>query len=518
MYRHDPIVSSSPPRATSHSDDERQDPYATQPTQMLGERSPFFAAPSDTTQPTLILTPPANRIQPASSQLQVPRSSPAAQRYSSPTMSPSQSQRGYGYSNPMAPPGTSFFPPQPVRRTVVDLTSDDPPVDRDPDEDESELRSNIPLSKIERTSSTSRIEETPQKRPWDLSKYKHGSFNDQSRKRPSDGYGSSTPPKKQKLPLQRQRQGGPSRAMPVDLTEDGEMTLEDISDTRMRRNVERLTTIYLSRSIKQLYDALVRKKGNFEDASAYLADQGSDDELLPSPNFGVAHTKSNLAPKKTAQRTLQQPVKSLHAKYSKLGATRDSSATVESNEDEPPKPRRRLKQGRKRTPSPEPTPPPQPRPQQQPKTKKQQAPVVISSDAEDIDEGVPEMLDDDSDASGAEPEDTFDSEALVDFFNTCTVEAMVDVSSMPKEEISEVLKQRPFASLDDVRKVHVDLTPAEKGKKKARIRFATCGLYQRHVERILHHRLSGPEVWSSRQAYGGRYGSLGHQHLRCIYR
>jgi SWI/SNF-related matrix-associated actin-dependent regulator 1 of chromatin subfamily A len=365
-----------------------------------------------------------------------------------------------------------------VRRPVVDLTSDDPPVDRDPDEDESDLRSNIPLSKIEISSGTSRVEETPQKRPWDLSQYKHGSFNDQSRKRPSDGYGSSTPPKKQKqkLPLQRQRQGGPSRAMPVvDLTEEGEMTLEDIPDARMKRNAARLKIVYVNRSVKQLYDALVKKNGNFEDASAYLVEQESEDELLRSPDLGAARTKSNPAPKKTAQRTLQQPVKSLHAKYSKLGATRDSSATVESNEDEPPKPRRRLKQGRKRTPSPEPTPPPQPRPQQQPKTKKQKAPVVISSGAEDINEGVPEQFDDGSDASGAEPEDTFDAEALVDFFNTCTVEEMVDVSSMPKEEISEVFKQRPFASVDAVRKIHVDLTPVEKGKKKARKPRITFG-------------------------------------------
>lgn len=43
----------------------------------------------------------------------------------------------------MAPPGTGFFPPQAVRKPVVDLTSDDPPVERDPDEDESEYRSNI---------------------------------------------------------------------------------------------------------------------------------------------------------------------------------------------------------------------------------------------------------------------------------------------------------------------------------------------------------------------------------------
>jgi SWI/SNF-related matrix-associated actin-dependent regulator 1 of chromatin subfamily A len=375
----------------------------------------------------------------------------------------------------MAPPGTSFYPPQPVRRPVIDLVSDDPPVDRDPDEDESEYRSNIPLSKIEMMSGTSRIEETPQKPSWDLSKYKHGSFNGESRKRPSEGFGSSTPPKKQKLPLQRQRQGGPSRAMPVDLTEDGEMTLEDILDPRTKANVNRLSAIYVNRSIQHLHDALVKKKGHFEDTLAYLAEHESEDELLRSPQFGVARTNSNLAPKKTAQRTLSQPVQSLQDKYSKLGASRDSPATIASDEDEAPKPRRRLKQGRKRTPSPEATPPrPRPQPQKQ-KQSKNQAPIVVSSDAEDIDEGIATFADDDSDASGPERENKFDEGALVEFFNTCTVEAMVDLSSMPKEEISEIFKQRPYASLDAIRKIHVDLAPVEKGKKKARKPRITFG-------------------------------------------
>jgi SWI/SNF-related matrix-associated actin-dependent regulator 1 of chromatin subfamily A len=77
-------------------------------------------------------------------------------------------------------------------------------------------------------------------------------------------------------------------------------------------------------------------------------------------------------------------------------------------------------------------------------------------------------------------ENNFDESALLNFFNTCTVEAMVDLSSHKEDDIKEIFKQRPFASLDAVRKVHVDLTPVEKGKKKARKPRITTG--QRLVE------------------------------------
>ncbi|EOA86343.1 DNA-dependent ATPase fun30 [Exserohilum turcicum] len=477
MYRHDPIVSSSPPPAephsTPHSDDEQQDPYVTQPTQILGERSPFFAAPSDATQPTQILTPRANRVQTAaSSQLQVLRSSPTIQRYSSPVMSPTRSptrsQRPYGgYSNPMAPPGTSFFPPQAVRKPVVDLTSDDPPVERDPDEDESEYRSNIPLSKIEMASVASRIEETPQKPSWDLSGFKYN--GDQSRKRPSEEPGSSSPPKRQK-PLPRQ--GAPSRALPVDLTRDSDTTLEDITDFAIQRSVKRLQVIYPHRSVKQLHDALVKKKGNFEDACSYLADQESEDELLRSPQFGVAQSKSKPVVKKTAQRGLKQPVQSLQNKYSKLGATQTSPVVIDSPEKEAPKRKGRLISGKDRKPKMEFSPSPESSPQR-PQRAKKQAPIVVSSDE---DEGIDAdlVVDDDSEASEVS-EKNFSDDALLNFFNTCTVEAMVDLSGHKEEDIKEVFKKRPFASLDAVRNIHVDLTPPEKGKKKARKPRITTG-------------------------------------------
>lgn len=375
-------------------------------------------------------------------------------------MSQSQSQRPSGYyGNPMAPPGTSFFPPVAVRKPVYDLTSDDPPVERDPDEDVSEFRSNIPLSKVELGSRSSRVEETPTKPTWDLSSYSYQ--NNNSRKRESDEHGSSTPPKKQKFV---HRQGGPSRAMPVDLKNEDDMTLQDIPDFVFKRKTERLQAIFPNRTVKQLYEALIKKKGHFDDACGYLGDQGSEDELLRSPQLGLARTNINPVAKKSAQRVLNTKVMSLQEKYSKMAPSQNAVASPEA---EQPKKRRLIRGRRKPSPSsPEATPP---RPQ--PHAKKEE-PVVISDDE---DEGIVAVSDDDSDAGGSPVARKFESNSLLGFFNSCAVAEMVDLSGHKEDEIRELLDQRPFASLDAVKKIHVDLQQKEKGKKKPRKPRITFG-------------------------------------------
>jgi SWI/SNF-related matrix-associated actin-dependent regulator 1 of chromatin subfamily A len=491
MYRDDPIVSSSPPRAPSPSEDDLPDTYATQPTQLLETRSPFFAVPTPT-QPTLPLTPRANRqYQPPASQLQVPRSSPGAERFSSPVMSQShsQSQRPFGF-NAMAPPGTTFFPPQAVRKPVVDLTSDDPPVEPDPFEEESGYRSSVPLSKVELSSRTSRVEETPQKPSWDLSDFSYnGNSNtttttNNQRKRPSAGLAAGASPKRQKI---APRQGGPSRAMPVDLTQDddGEMTLEDIADPDLKRKTIRLQIIFPNRRVQQLFDALTTKKAHFDDACNLLTEEESEDELLKSPQFGVARSNTDTAAKKsTAQRTLKAPVKNILDKYTKPSASQTIPTAIASPQDEQPKPKRRLIRGR-RNPSPslpEATPP-------RPPPQLQKRPNVVDSDDEDVDEGIVEISDDDDSVAQGSVEHAFAENTLVDFFNECSVEAMVDLSGHKEDDIRELLDQRPFASLAAIRKLHVDLQQTqEKSKKKPRKPRITFGA--RLVE-------SAEEMWDA---------------------
>lgn len=101
--------------------------------------------------------------------------------------------------------------------------------------------------------------------------------------------------------------------------------------------------------------------------------------------------------------------------------------------------------------------------------------MVVSDD----DAGIVAISDDDSDAGANSDRDhTFSESSLVDFFNTCSVEAMVDLSGHKEEDVSKLLEDRPFRSLDAIRQVHVDAKAAqeqEKGKKKARKPRITFG-------------------------------------------
>lgn len=487
MYPDDPIMSSSPPPAAHRSRSSspgKQGPYVTQPTQPLPTRSQYFTA--DVTQPTQLLTPTANRTLPielgTSPQLQVPRSSPGLDRLSSPaaqSQTQTQPRRPLAF-NPMAPPGTGFFPPQAVRKPVFDLTSDDAPVERDPDEDESSFRSNIPLSKVEMGSRASKVEETPPKPSWDLSGYAYKVVQQASRKRGvDDSTRSQSPPHKKAKPVQRQ--AGPSRAVPVhvDLTGDDDLQTKDIVDFDLRRKTIRLQSVFSTRPVSALYKALVEKKGNFEDASAYLAEQDSEDELMKSPQIGVAKRSTSMAePKKTAQRGLKAPVKSLMDKYSKQAAsynTPSATASPATTDAEQPKKRRLIRGRRKPDADSDEEPLTPPRPQTKDSKPQSIAHVVVSDD----DAGIVAISDDDSDAGANSDRDhTFSESSLVDFFNTCSVEAMVDLSGHKEEDVSKLLEDRPFRSLDAIRQVHVDAKAAqeqEKGKKKARKPRITFG-------------------------------------------
>ncbi|KAF1948806.1 hypothetical protein CC80DRAFT_497964 [Byssothecium circinans] len=468
MYRHDPILSSSPPRARagSESEDELANPntFLTQPTQPMPiERSPFFAAPTGT-QPTLMLTPQANRMQPYSmrqqpSQVQVARSSPAVGRSASPPASMSQAQPQRRFINPMAPPGTySQVPPAVTRRPPVDLTSDDPPVEPDSEEEDWQRGSNIAPSKVETQSRASRVEETPQKPSLDLSGFAYNAAY--PRKRPGDSFSARrSPPAKKHKGIARQT--GPSRAMPVDLTQSDDEKelpinrLEDILDLDMRRKAQRLEMVFPNKTVAQRYNALLKKRGHFDDASSFLADQSDDEPFGPSPE--PEPEPQPAASKKTAQRGLNQRLTSLADRYTK---TSQAPAPAPAPVEPPGKPKRkgRLVRGRpNRTPSPEPTPKPQ----------SKSKPALPD---EDEDEAI--LLDSDTGSeAGDSVEEVFDDGSLFKFFNSCTIEEMVDLSGQKEEEIRAIFEQRPFKSLAAIEKIHIDLRQKETGKKARKPRY-----------------------------------------------
>ncbi|CAI6332177.1 unnamed protein product [Periconia digitata] len=439
MYDRDPIVTSSPPppRATMLDDDSDVEiiggEFVTQPTQQVspGARSHFFAG----TQPTMLLTPQTSRVSHPPSQVQVARSSPTIDR-TPPPKSQAQTQIQRPFFNPMAPPGTySHLPPAVPRRAPIDLTSDDPPVDPDSEEEEGFRGSNIPPSKLETQShshTSPRVEETPQKPTFDLSGFSYNAAF--VRKRPLE----RSPP-----PAKRVKQTAPSRAMPVDLTlSDSEpdiTCLNDIKDKIMREKVWRLSVVHSRKSVKQIYDALVKKRGNANDAGEYLMDS-SDDELA----------KAAAAPKKTQQRVLQQRLSSLADRYSNKQAP--ASPTVDPSPEKPKKRGRLIRGRRNRTPSP---------------TSSPEKPKAVSHAIEDDQEEEAILSDSDSgsDAGSAEVEDTFDASNLIKFFNTCTVKEMADLSGHKEEDIALIFEHRPYNSLAAIEGIHVDHRKPAVGKK-----------------------------------------------------
>ncbi|KAF2467560.1 uncharacterized protein BDR25DRAFT_374887 [Lindgomyces ingoldianus] len=436
MYRRDPIVSSSPmgsqaPRPSNSftdSDDELADDFLTQPTLPLNPiRSSLFPPPTFVTQPTQVLptTPKSNRVD-RESQIQVARSSPAVH-------SPVISQRQLPYANPMAPPGTYLRRPPPAHRPIaIDLTCDDPPVEADPEEEDT-VRSNI---------KPSRIEETPQKRPLNLSSFQYNP--NLVRKRPADNNAGTLP--LSKWPRSVPRQIGPARALPVE--PDIDMELDDIPDFDMKRKVQRLMAVVPGKPVRVLYEALVAKRGNWDDAAELVTRDhnalpvpSSEDELLSSPK--------SQQPVKTAKRELNAPTKSIHEKFSTICQAQPGPAP-----ENLPRRKGRLVRGRRnRSPtlSVSPQVPLRPMPRKVELEDEDEA-IAISSDSD------AEVSDD------AEVED----DSLLDFFNTCSVEAMVDLSNQKEDDVRSILARRPFTSLTAVEKIYVDSQLSSGNGKKAK--------------------------------------------------
>ncbi|KAF2739316.1 hypothetical protein EJ04DRAFT_549401 [Polyplosphaeria fusca] len=443
MLRRDPISSSPAPEDNSTRLDFGTDDiargfttqptmpvnraYITQPTLPIpGIRSPYVAVPTTAlgpTQPTQLLsTPKPQRIQ-------VPRSSPPSGRYLSPD-APSQSMHfsqtpQRTMMHPMIPPGCQGIYPRPAPRPVaIDLTSDDGPVEADSQEEDT-TRSNIKPSPFENSSRATRVAETPQKRAFDMSRFTH----DPSRKRPA----KSSPPAP---PRNKIRQVGPSRAVPV----SEQMAIEDIQNVMVQTNVKRLLFLAPKRSVQDVYNILKSKGFNYTDAADFITDslESSDDELAPTPQV-VQQTK------KTAEATLAKQRRSITDKFSTL---KRASADDVVHPPESPQPRRRgrLVRGR-RNPSPEAAPSPQ-----KSVADKDEA-IMITSDSEvenqDSEEDVP--MDD----------------GFLEYFNTCTVEAMADLSGLKDEDIRKVFDERPFKSTAEIEKIRIDV-PGQVKHPKAR--------------------------------------------------
>ena len=424
------------------------------------------------TQPTQIIrrSPPAAMISsPSKATVQVEASSPI------PTPAPMRKPSGILASAMMAPAGTVLrrpvAPPQPLPKLqTITIESDDegPTYKGDSSDDE---QHGLPRSDIKTTTFQRKQADTVPESPArgnNLFKniINNSSYGGQANgvKRSADAmataYGNSSS-------FKRPRQTGPSRALPAAQPEPEEdMEVDDISDINMRRKTRRLNSIVTQATVRQCYEALVLKRGDFNDASDYLLDlsereakqtnkhvdlTGSDDELMPTPAMQKKYAP--IAPRPAPVAAKQQarvPQKTIAEKWSSNQHVRQPQAKKLDVFDTPsPKKSRTLIRGRKNRSSPVP---------QEEEPSVHIGRQVVLSDSSEEDSGI-----------HSAPEDRSNNfnDRLLKFFNECTVADLVDTAVIKPNHAEHIVSKRPFKSVAAVSKIEApDLKPT-KNKRKA---------------------------------------------------
>ena len=403
-------------------------------------------------------------------------------------------------ANAMAPLGTAFRPPiaiarPPAELPVIDLSDDEGPTYQGGSSDEDSQRSrrvNIkPSTFIQRaqksiggSGSAKRVQDPPSNgvsrfkeitsnsfyRPFDKERSKgHGSglsgtiFDSRNRdeantisritaptKRSADvlanAYGSTSRPVKQV------RQAGPSKAKPVE-----DISLDDIEDYQLRSKIKQMQVVLGPfYSVLACRDALLTKKGSVDDAMELVtSNESHPPEIDLTFSDGEQETKQRVMQQKApAKQQLKVPNRSIQEKWTSTQSIprntlpKPSSPLVRPENAE--KPRRRLVQGRKKPSSPvveSPKLPPHAPPRRS----------TPESD-EDSDSGV-----------GSEPEgDTELEDKVLNFFNTCSVPDLADITGTSEEVAGVLISRKPFLSLSEVREISGDVSaPTTTGRRKS---------------------------------------------------
>ncbi|KAL5041725.1 hypothetical protein BDW71DRAFT_191233 [Aspergillus fruticulosus] len=400
------------------------------------------------TQPTQIVDVPYTAK--GNSVVQVAASSPVR-----PASSPSRpSPAGTGrLSSLMAPSGTRFCPPA-KRVPAINLDDDGPTYRGGSSDDDIQMSTDIKPATFakssrspEKSAAMDRFKEITSSAVYDPSSAKRSA--------------TQIDPTPKGVAVKRARQDGPSRAQPVDTQS---LSLQDIDDYQMRLKVERMLKVLPRKSAYDCAQALLAKKGRYEDALEYLArieDQNwhadsSEDELSTIKKASpVAPAKQNIKargriqdkwtapnlPKGTSQRQPEEdsrPRKRLIRGPKSRVSPAPSSLTL--NETAPKKSFGRLVQGRRR-PSPA-------------RSESPEAPLATSDDSD----------------SAFDAQDGTDLEAKVlGFFNKCTAPALADLAAIAEGLAEYIIASRPFSSLDEVRVIpapETEQTTTKTGRKR----------------------------------------------------
>ena len=437
--------------------------YVTQPTQLVRRATP---EQDDSVQEHSIV--------------QVPASSPA--RNISPNPAKSKHFPGGRLASSMAPAGTTFRPPNGVIRTpaipVVDISDDEPFVRGASSDSESEsgCRGDIKPSTFTYSSqkrgskavkvggsfeeilsnsfykplnSAEKIDSRPPKlsgsadgqrdRIENRKTYRVGTTSNQSGDTMANAYGAT------RRPLKQVKQTGPAKALPAT-----ELEIDDIEDYQLRSKISRMRQILPYHTVRACKDALERKRYNFDDAMELLASQEirtKRDNITTSDGEESLSNRATLR-KAPAKQQIKAPNLKIQDKWTATQA-RSTQDPVPLMTNSPTtsmsKPRRRLIQGRKRQSSPI-------------AASKQASPIPSSRtatpDADGSDSGVGTGVDSELD------------HRVLRFFNTCSIPDLVDLAGITEEVASELLSQKPFGSLDDIRQVSSEVPGKTKTKRK----------------------------------------------------
>ena len=252
----------------------------------------------------------------------------------------------------------------------------------------------------------------------------------------ANAYGAARRPPKQI------KQTGPAKALPL-----AELEINDIEDYQLRSKIRRMRQILPHHTVRACKDALERKKYNFDDAMELLASQevcAARVDLTSSD--GEDHiSNQNISKKVPAKQQVKAPNLKIQEKWTATQNRSTQDLSTASHATVAPKPRRRLVQGRKQQSSPV-TAPKQPSPIPSSRT--------ATPDPGDFDSGLGTDLDYGLD------------HRVLKFFNTCSVPDLVDLAGVTEEIASVLLSQKPFVSLDEVRKISSDVPGKQKTQRK----------------------------------------------------
>lgn len=427
-------VQRSLPRPTTPDLPSSPNTYTTQPTQIAVALQPKIG----------------DSIGQNSSIVQVVASSPGSIQLSSPVRDSDTKWQGGKLANLMAPAGTAYRPPVGVvKPKVVDISDDEGPTYRggsSDDEPLNSLKGDIKPSTFIQSAQAIGTE--------NAAKTRFKEITSKSFYKPlevSAATSSLSRPVKQVRPPQV----APAKARPVEAT-----SINDIEDYQLRCKIIQILTVLPQKSVAVCKNALLRKKGNYDDALEFLsamdADSDLDDKPQSSRNEEEKKRSANMhempnpaaerLTKPSAKQHLKAPVKSILERWSTNTQTISKSSQPATIDITPAKPRRRLVQGQRRTLPPIET-------KSSPPSVKQ----VITVDSDQSDSGLGPESDDDVERIGTETK-------VLNFLNNCSIPELVDIAAIPEDLATFLLSQKPFRNLAEARKVNTKISA--KGAKR----------------------------------------------------